>query len=170
MKKIKVTRNKYVERHEGDVWEENNKTWTIKNGIKRTVTKMDKARKDFLVPLACPCCGKKMNNRLDAKFWKTDRKCFNCVVDEHHELRAKGLKKEFNAKKKYENAKSYLKEVQAGLEEYKESSARNTHVTEKGKIEKWANPDNKIIHEMIDKDLEKLEEVVSGLKDKLDEK
>lgn len=169
MKKIKVTRNKYVERHEGDVWEESGKTWTIKNGIKRTVTKMDKARKDFLVPLACPCCGKKMNNRLDAKFWKTDRTCFNCVVDKQHELRAKGLKQEFNAKKKYENAKSYLKEVQAGLQEYKESSAENTHVTEKGKIEKWANPDNKIIHEMIDKELEKLEDVVSELKDKLNE-
>ena len=96
MKKIKVTRNKYVERHEGDVWEESNKTWTNKNGIKRTVTK-------------------------------------------------------------------------AGLEEYKESSAENTHVTEKGKIEKWANPDNKIIHEMIDKELEKLEEVVGELKDKINE-
>ena len=42
MKKIKVTRKKYVERHEGDVWEESGKTWMIKNGIKRTVTKMDK--------------------------------------------------------------------------------------------------------------------------------
>ena len=170
MKKIKVTRKKYVERVEGDVWEENGKTWTIKNGIKRTVTRMDKARKDFLVPLACPCCGKKMNNRLDAKFWKTDRKCFDCVVWDQHELRAKGLKKEFNAKKKYENAKSYLKEVKAGLQEFKQSSAENTHVTEKGKIEKWSNPNNKTISEYIDKEIEKLEEIVGKLKDKIDGK
>jgi|TARA_R100000084_G_C4650777_1_gene149552 ribosomal protein L37AE/L43A len=168
MKKIKVTRKKYVERVEGDIWEESGKTWTIKNGIKRTVTKMDKARKDFLVPLACPCCGKKMNNRLDAKFWKTDRKCFDCVVWDQHKLRAKGLKKEFNAKKKYENAKTYLKEVKAGLQEFKESSAENTHVSEKGKIEKWANPDNKIMSEYIDKEIEKLEEIVGKLKDKID--
>lgn len=170
MKKIKVTRNKYVERHEGDVWEEGGKTWTIKNGIKRTVTKMDKARKAFLVPLACPCCGKKMNDRLDAKFWKTDRKCFNCVVDEQHKLRAKGLKQEFNAMKKYENAKTYLRDVKAGLQEFKESSAENTHVSEKGKIEKWANPDNALINDMIDKEIAKLEEVVGNLKDKIDGK
>ena len=31
-----------VEHGEGDVWEESGKTWTIKNGIKQTVTKHDK--------------------------------------------------------------------------------------------------------------------------------
>ena len=31
----------YVEHKEGDVWEENGKQWTIKNGIKQTVTKLD---------------------------------------------------------------------------------------------------------------------------------
>ena len=30
--------------HEGDVWEENGKQWTIKNGIKQTITKHDKLR------------------------------------------------------------------------------------------------------------------------------
>lgn len=170
MKKLQLKKNKYVKRHEGDIWEESGKTWIIKNGIKRTVTKMDKARKDFLVPLACPKCQKKMNAKLDAKFWKTDRSCFDCVVWDQHKLRAKGLKSEFNAKKKHENAKSYLKEVKAGLEEYKEASAENTHVTEKGKIEKWANPDNKIISGMIDNEIEKLEGIVDKLKDKLDEK
>ena len=32
---------KTTERHtEGDVWEENGKTWTIKNGLKQNVTKL----------------------------------------------------------------------------------------------------------------------------------
>ena len=61
-----------------------------------------------------------------------------------------------------------MKEVKAGLQEFKESSAENTHVSEKGKIEKWANPDNKIISEYIDKEIEKLEEIVGKLKDKID--
>ena len=30
---------------EGDVWEENNRQWTIKNGLKQTVTKFDKLKK-----------------------------------------------------------------------------------------------------------------------------
>jgi hypothetical protein len=63
-----------------------------------------------------------------------------------------------------------LQEVKAGLQEFKESSANNTHVSEKGKIEKWANPDNALISDMIDKEIEKLEQVVGELKDKLDEK
>ena len=35
----------YTKKHEhhveGDVWEENGRTWTIKNGLKQNVTKMD---------------------------------------------------------------------------------------------------------------------------------
>ena len=34
----------YVERKEGDEWEENNKRWTIKNGIKMTINKLDKLK------------------------------------------------------------------------------------------------------------------------------
>ena len=30
-----------VKRGEGDVWEEKGKTWTIKNGIKQNITKLD---------------------------------------------------------------------------------------------------------------------------------
>ena len=38
--------NKKVEDHkEGDVWTENRKTWTIKNGIKQTISKLDKIKK-----------------------------------------------------------------------------------------------------------------------------
>ena len=33
-----------VDHKEGDVWEENGKKWTIKNGIKQTVTRFDKLK------------------------------------------------------------------------------------------------------------------------------
>ena len=69
MKKFEVTRKKFVERKEGEVWEEGGKAWTIKNGIKRTATKMDDARKKMLMPLACPDCGKAMKSHMDKKFW-----------------------------------------------------------------------------------------------------
>ena len=35
---------------EGDVWEENGRKWTIKNGIKRNVRKIESAA----IPLLCP--------------------------------------------------------------------------------------------------------------------
>jgi hypothetical protein len=44
---------KAEERHnEGDVWEENGKTWTIKNGVKRTFRKTE----GTAMPLLCPKC------------------------------------------------------------------------------------------------------------------
>ena len=36
---------KRVDHKEGDVWTENRKTWTIKNGIKQTVSKLDSIKK-----------------------------------------------------------------------------------------------------------------------------
>ena len=36
---------KYDYYKEGDIWEENGRTWTIKNGLKQIITKMDKFNK-----------------------------------------------------------------------------------------------------------------------------
>ena len=36
---------------EGDVWEEDGRKWTIKNGIKQNITKMDRAKKAYLTSL-----------------------------------------------------------------------------------------------------------------------
>ena len=57
--------SKDVEDHvEGDIWEENNRKWTIKDGIKQNITKMDKFKKTS-VPLFCPSCKHIMDNQLD---------------------------------------------------------------------------------------------------------
>jgi hypothetical protein len=42
---------------EGDVWEENGKKWTIKDGIKQNVTKLDSVKNLVVMPLSCPNCG-----------------------------------------------------------------------------------------------------------------
>jgi hypothetical protein len=47
---------------EGDIWEENGKQWTIKNGIKQTVTKFDKLKQLVVFPLTCPECSKPMKS------------------------------------------------------------------------------------------------------------
>ena len=43
-----------AERKEGDVWDEGGKQWTLKNGIKQTVTRFDEIKKVINLPLACP--------------------------------------------------------------------------------------------------------------------
>ena len=52
---------------EGDEWEENGKRWTIKNGIKQSITKLDAAKKALRLPLRCPNCGGPMKHRLAKK-------------------------------------------------------------------------------------------------------
>ena len=83
------------QRHkEGDVWEENGKKWTIKNGIKQNVTKFDNAKKAIRTPLACPKCGGPMNYHLSKKMYKIHGFCFDCTINYEAELRKVGLYEE----------------------------------------------------------------------------
>ena len=36
---------------EGDIWEVDGREWTIKNGIKQNITKLDSAKKSHVMPL-----------------------------------------------------------------------------------------------------------------------
>ena len=52
---------KKVHHEEGDIWEEDGRQWTIKDGIKQNITKLDKAKKSHRMPIFCPDCSKPMN-------------------------------------------------------------------------------------------------------------
>ena len=41
-------KKKTIKYKEGDIWTENRKTWTIKNGIKQTISKLDAIKKKYL--------------------------------------------------------------------------------------------------------------------------
>src|ERR1035437_810426 len=72
---------------DGDVWEDNNgKKWTVKNGIKQTVSKVDNAR----MPWWCPRCSKTMKHKNDDKMWYLYGVCFDCVVKYETQLQIDG--------------------------------------------------------------------------------
>ena len=79
---------------EGDIWEADGRKWTIKEGIKQNITKLDKAKKAHLLPIFCPHCSSKMHPDLDKSYYNIHKKCLNCVVEFEHHLRTSGL---FNA-------------------------------------------------------------------------
>ena len=62
---------KIIDYKEGDIWTEGHKTWTIKKGIKQTVSKLDKIRKETLMPLCCPECSNVMKKSLDKSCLRT---------------------------------------------------------------------------------------------------
>ena len=127
---------KTIERKEGDVWKENKKTWTIKNGIKQTISKLDAIKKEVFMPLCCPECGNVMKKRLDKPNYNVNKKCHDCVIKFEHKLKHTG---------KYDD---YIKELKAknsldmvdDLESYLLSAVNATnegYISEKGELERW---------------------------------
>ena len=128
--------SKKVSYKEGDIWEENGKKWIIKDGIKQTYTKLDKVKKEAILPLFCPCCGNLMKKRNDSKMYKIHKMCFDCVIDMEHQLRIDGKYEEYERAIVANNAESYLDDLeQYLLEAINESNTQ--FVSERGEVERW---------------------------------
>lgn len=82
---------KQIDYKEGDVWEEDGRTWTIKNGLKQTITKLDKIKKLVSLPFACPSCKKAMKDTpTNRKMWGIHGKCLDCVVKMEAQMKIDG--------------------------------------------------------------------------------
>ena len=128
---------------EGDIWTEGRKTWTIKNGIKQTVSKLDKLKKEVFMPLSCPCCGKIMKKRLDKPNYKIHKKCFDCVIEFEHKLKIKGEYDSYRKKLISKNSLDIVDEMESYLLDAVNSS-NSSFVSEDGVIEKWVGGIDKI--------------------------
>jgi hypothetical protein len=133
---------KKLEKHsEGDIWEENGKTWTIKNGLKQNITKLDAAKKALQVPLTCPKCGGPMKHWLAKKMYKIHGFCFDpCTVNYEHELKKAGLYEQYEKQMMYGNIKAFAKEIEDWITESLSNSI--TMVTEQGDVESWSDMSN----------------------------
>ena len=126
---------------EGDIWEENGRKWTIKDGIKQNITKLDKFKKSA-VPLFCPSCGTIMNKQLDPHYYKAYGACLDCIKVKETKLKTSG---------KWEDHKTTIhnKEIDKTIEEYtqfiemKIEESNDGFVTEAGEVEKWKGGINK---------------------------
>ena len=121
---------------EGDIWTEGRKTWTIKNGIKQTVSKLDKLKKEVFMPLSCPCCGKIMKKRLDKPNYRIHKKCFDCVVKHEHKLKINGKYDEYKKELILKNSLDIVDETELYLLDAINTS-NSSYVSENGVIERW---------------------------------
>ena len=149
---------KFVKRCEGDVWEERDKTWTIKNGIKQTINKMDKIRKETSMPLSCPNCSKKMKF-LDKKPWTIFKFCSDCLVRFEGEIQKAGKWDEYKKDVQDSNFKSWLKEVTAQFNDFINHRTSKTMITEAGDIEEWGSGQNtKELQKAFESEIKKIRE------------
>ena len=143
---------KASERHkEGDVWEESGKTWTIKNGLKQNITKLDAAKKAARMPLKCPKCEQRMKKRLDSKMYKIHKICFDCVIEYEDTLKQAGLYEDYEKRMMSGNIEEFIKDMENWVLESLQTNI--SMVTEQGDSEDWGNLSN-TYKEKITKDLQ----------------
>ena len=130
----------HVAYKEGDIWEENGRSWTIKDGIRQNITKLDAAKKALQTPLACPKCKGSMKHHLAQKMYKIHKMCFDCVIDYEAELRKAGLYESYEKNMMQGSMKAFARDVEQWVLETVMST--NTFVTEQGDVEDW-NSNNK---------------------------
>ena len=142
---------------EGDVWEESGRTWTIKDGIKQNITKLDKVKKKHITPLFCPNCKTQMKNKFDDDYYKIHKMCFNCVVDFEHNLKKSGLFEAYEKNIINSEIEGFIENFKVYVEEELNQS-NNSFITEQGDVEKWDGGLNR------DKVLESLDKTIDHLR------
>ena len=129
-------RKSSIRHKEGEIWEESGKQWTIKNGIKQNITKLDDAKKALRMPLRCPKCNGSMEHWLAKKMYKIHGFCFDpCVVEYEDSLKQAGLYKEYEKKMIHGNAKEFVDDIERWILDSVNDS--HTFVTEAGDVEDW---------------------------------
>jgi hypothetical protein len=129
---------KHIDRKEGEIWEENGKSWTIKNNIKISVSKLDTAKKYARTPLLCPDCSKPMKTEYDKKMFMVHKICFDCTIKMETQLKIEGKYQEYEDKQVKSNANFMLDEFVNGFDSFLDSmDSNNGFITEHGDIEDW---------------------------------
>ncbi len=151
---------KYEHHKEGDIWEEDGRKWTIKNGLKQNVTKMDKFKKMGKLPLFCPECNTLMKKNLDKKVFPAYQKCFDCVVDYETQLKKEGKLEEFHTQLRNGHIQSAIDGYTEFMKDQMKQSNAN-YVTEAGDVEEWKGGKSK---EELERELQEGIEYLEGLK------
>lgn len=147
---------------EGDIWDEGGKQWTIKNGIRQNITKLDAAKKAARVPLRCPKCQGSMEYYLHKKMYAIHKMCFDCTIKYEDTLKKAGLYEAYEKRMMQGNMVAFAKDIEAWVLD--SLNENDTFVTEQGDIEDWKHNNSKFKKEILDK----LQEYLKHLKINMD--
>lgn len=143
---------------EGDVWEESGKRWTIKNGIKQTVTKLDELKKLVVMPISCPNCDQLMKvTDLNKKMWAIHKMCFDCVVVMETKIKAQGGWEEYSANAMNSNKNAELEDLEKVMDEW--LVEKDTYVSEEGEVETWKGGDKTAIYKQVKERIAELKKI-----------
>jgi hypothetical protein len=104
-------------RKEGEVWEEDGKKWTVRGGIKQSISNLERAR----LPHWCPKCGKNMNGKLNEKFYWLKGTCHDCWSSYETKMRLAGVYGAYERRMLRANERSWIADVIAQHLDYIEN-------------------------------------------------
>jgi hypothetical protein len=131
---------------EGDIWEENGKQWTIKNGIKQTITKLDTLKKIVVLPISCPCCKQAMKStELNRYSYSLKNKCFDCSIKEEDSLKISGEYEKVVEQRQKQDAILAVNDLEAALDAW--YTSHDNLVNEQGDIENWSGGNKKEMYD-----------------------
>jgi hypothetical protein len=147
--------NRVEDHKEGDVWEEAGRKWTIRNGIKQNITKMDKIKSLVILPLNCPSCNQMLPvDEINKKMYSIHHKCLDCVVKMEAEIKRQGKWEEYAKNIMNSNKNASLEDFERALDAWMQE--KDTFVSEDGEVESWNGGDKKKMFEEIKVNLDKL--------------
>ena len=147
--------SKKEDHKEGDIWEEDGKQWTIKSGIKQSITKLDKFKHLVHLPLSCPNCQKPLkDNDLNKKMYSIHRMCLDCVIDMEAKIKLEGKWDDYAKNIMNSNKNASLEEFEQAIESWLQD--KDTYVSEQGDIESWSGGDKTKIYQEIKQKIDEL--------------
>lgn len=151
--------SKNISYKEGDTWEENGKLWTIEDGIKTSISKLDSIRKLSHFPLSCPNCNNHMKDTpLNRKMYSIHNMCSDCVFKMEGKLKLEGKFQQYKEDLMNNNKNSILDEALNILDEYIINS-NSSFFTEDGDEETWKGGNINLEH------IQQLKEYIKQQKD-----
>lgn len=145
-----------VERKEGEVWEEDGRKWTIKNGVKQNISKMQEIRKMGTFPVFCPKCKKKMSDRYDKPIYNVNRHCFDCQLKFESKLKLEGKFTQYQKTIHNSEIDGLINNYEVWVDDLINGTNAG-FVTEQGDIEKWSKSN-------FDQIVKQKEEAIEALK------
>jgi len=143
---------------EGDIWEIDGKKWTIKNGIKQSVTKLDSIKHLVVMPLTCPSCGSVMKiTDIEKKMWSIHKTCFDCVIKKEAEIKQQGKWEDYESDVMNSNKNAALNDLESALEEW--LTQDESFVTEQGDVESWNGGNKKDIYKQVKERIAELKKI-----------
>jgi hypothetical protein len=125
-------------RKEGDIWEANGKTWTISGGIKKSIPKLSKFKKEAIMPLTCSKCNDVLSRNSDyvKQIYKLMGHCPKCQAKYESDLKIAGTFDNYAKEMHIKNHLHLVDDAEKGFEDFIQNGFEK-YMSELGETEDW---------------------------------